>query len=98
MAVCYITEFAALANVTGANIAMMPPIAQQTVAIGAEADSSAFNAATRYIRVHVDAICSIAIGVTPTATTSMLRMGAGDTEYFGVPLNGGYKLSVITNS
>jgi hypothetical protein len=98
MAVCYISEFASIANVTGANIAMMPPIAQQTVAIGAEADSNAFNAATRYIRVHVDAICSIAIGVTPTATTSMLRMSAESTEYFAVPLNGGYKLSVITNT
>lgn len=98
MAVVYITEFAAIANVTGANIAMMPPIAQQTVAIGAEADSSAFNAATRYIRVHADAICSISVGVTPTATTSMLRMSADSTEYFAVPLNAGYKLSVISNT
>lgn len=98
MAVCYISEFAALANVTGANIAMMPPIAQQTVAIGAEADSSAFNAATRYIRVHVDAICSIAVGTAPTAATTGLRMSAESTEYFAVPLNGGYKLSVITNT
>ncbi len=98
MAVCYISEFAALANVTGANIAMMPPLAQQTVAIGAETDSNAFNASTRYIRVHVDAICSIAVGVTPTASTSMLRMSAESTEYFAVPLNGGYKLSVITNT
>lgn len=98
MAVVYISEFAAIANVTGANIAMMPPIAQQTVAIGAETDSNAFNAATRYIRVHADAICSIAVGTSPTATTSMLRMSADSTEYFAVPLNGGYKLSVISNT
>ena len=98
MAVAYISEFAALANVDGCNIAMMPPLAQQTVAIGAEADSSAFNASTRFIRVHVDAVCSIAIGLTPTATTSMLRMSADSTEYFAVPLNAGYKISVITNS
>ena len=98
MAVCYISEFTALANVSGCPVAMMPPIAQQTVAIGVEADSSAFNAATRYIRVHVDAICSIAIGLTPTATTSMLRLSAESTEYFAVPLNAGYKISVITNT
>ena len=98
MAVAYISEFAALANVDGCNIAMMPPLAQQTVAIGAEADSNAFNASTRFIRVHVDAVCSIAIGLTPTATTSMLRMSADSTEYFAVPLNAGYKISVITNS
>ena len=98
MAVAYITEFAALANVSGANIAMMPPLAEQTVAIGAETDSNAFNASTRYIRVHVDAICSISIGLTPTASTTTLRMGAGDTEYFGVPRNSGYKISVVTNT
>ena len=98
MAVCYISEFSAVANVSGCPVAMMPPIAEQTVAIGAEADSNAFNAATRYIRVHVDAICSIAIGTAPTASTSTLRMSAESTEYFAVPLNGGYKLSVITNT
>ena len=98
MAVAYITEFAALANVSGCPVAMMPPLAQQTVVIGAEADSIAFNASTRYIRVQVDAICSIAIGLTPTATTSMLRLPAESTEYFAVPLNSGYKISVITNT
>ncbi len=41
--------------------------AQQTVAIGVEAKSSAFNAATNLIRVHTDAICSITIGTSPTA-------------------------------
>lgn len=98
MASVYIAEFAALANVTGANIAMMPPLAEQKVTIGAETDSAAFNAATRYIRVHTDAICSIAVGVTPTAAVTGLRLSAESTEYFAVPLNGGYKLSVITNT
>lgn len=98
MAVVYISEFSSLANVVGCNIAMMPPIAQQTVAIGAETDSNAFNASTRFIRVHADAICSIAVGLTPTASTTTLRMSADSTEYFGVPLNSGYKLSVITNT
>jgi hypothetical protein len=98
MAVLYITEFAAIANVSGAPIAMMPPLAEQTVAIGAEADSSAFNSRTRYIRVQNDAICSIAIGATPTASTTTMRLAADSTEYFAVPTNSGYKLSVITNT
>ena len=98
MAVIFITEFAALANVTGCNIAMMPPLAEQTVAIGAETDSNAFNAHTRFIRVHNDAICSIAIGLTPTASTTTMRLPADSIEYFAVPLNAGYKLSVITNT
>ena len=98
MAFVYISEFAALANVSGCPVAMMPPIAEQKVAIGAETDSNAFNAATRFIRVQNDAICSIAIGTAPTASTSTLRLAADSTEYFGVPLAGSYKLSVITNT
>lgn len=98
MAFIYISEFTALANVSGCPVAMMPPVAEQRVAIGAETDSNAFNAATRYIRVQNDAICSIAIGTAPTASTSTLRLAADSTEYFAVPLNAGYKLSVITNT
>ena len=98
MAVCYIAEFADLAHLDGCPVAQMPPLAEQTVAIGAEADSAAFNASTRYIRVQNDAICSIAIGLTPTATTSSLRLPADSTEYFGVPRGAGYKISVITNT
>jgi hypothetical protein len=97
MAVCYIAEFADIAHLDGCPVAMMPPLAEQTVAIGAEADSSAFNASTRYIRVHNDAICSIAIGLTPTATTSTMRLPADSIEYFAVPRGAGYKISVITN-
>jgi hypothetical protein len=98
MAFVYIAEFTQVANVSGCPVAMMPPIAEQRVAIGAETDSSAFNAATRFIRVQNDAICSIAVGTSPTASTSTLRMPAESTEYFAVPLNGGYKLSVISNT
>ncbi len=98
MATLYITEFSALyakSNQTG-QMAICPPVAQQTVAIGVEAKSSAFNAATNLIRVHTDAICSITIGTAPTATTSMMRMAASQTEYFAVAA--GDKLSAITNT
>lgn len=98
MAFIYITEFASLANVSGCPIAMMPPVAEQRVAIGAETDSNPFNARTRYIRVQNDAICSIAIGAAPTAAVTGLRLAADSTEYFAVPTNSGYVLSVIINT
>lgn len=100
MAKAYITEYAAFQRIEGyagpAQIALAPELANQTVTIGAEAKSSAFNAGTRVIRVHVDAICSIQIATAPTATTSMTRLAADQTEYFGVaPAD---KISVITNT
>lgn len=100
MAVLYISEYAVQGNSQGGGalpIAAGPALATQTVAIGgASAQSSAFNASTRYIRVHTDAICSVLIGKDPTATTSSPRMAADQTEYFGVV--GGDKIAVISNT
>lgn len=99
MATLFVAEFSKLfteANGPG-QMGQCPPIAQQTVAIGVTtASSSAFNNATRCIRVHTDAICSIAFGAAPTATATTMRMAANQTEYFGV--QAGDKIAVITNS
>jgi orotate phosphoribosyltransferase len=48
------------------------------------------------VRVHTDAICSIAYGANPTATINSFRMNANTTEYFGV--NPGDKIAVISNT
>lgn len=100
MAVVYITEYANLpldAQNRVLHIAKEPGVTTQTVTIGgASAQSAAFNSLTRYIRVHVDAVCSIAIDSNPTATTSKARMAADTTEYFAV--TPGHKLAVITNT
>lgn len=96
MAVAYITEYHGLAMNNLAHMALEPAIAAQVVAIGAEAKSAAFNSETRYIRVHVDAICSVKIGLAPTATTTDARLAASQTEYFGV--KPGDKISVISNT
>lgn len=101
MASLYITEFRPLAPGTGVpvQIAEFPALATQKIAIGAEGDSAVFNVATRIIRLHADAICSItitAVGVEATATTSMTRLAADQTEYFGV--QPGAELSVIANT
>jgi hypothetical protein len=97
MAVLYITEYI---DVDGTRqVGKEPPIAQQTVAIGAAANSQPFNQSTTLIRLHCDAICSVLVGQagsTPTATTSSGRMAANQTEYRGV--QAGQIISVITNT
>ena len=98
MATVYIAEFENMGSSQSGSpqIAAMPPLVEQTVAITTETDSSAFNAKTRFIRVHADAVCSIAVGAAPTASTTTMRLASGQTEYFGV--QPGHKLSVITNT
>lgn len=102
MAVLYVTEFSRTGrggDGLPVQAADQPVVVEQTVAIGgASASSSAFNALTKLVRIHTDAICSIVFGTAPTATTSKMRLAAGQTEYFSVPLNGGYKVAVITNT
>ncbi len=103
MATLYVAEFDGIAmGAPGspAQCANGSPIAEQTVAIGGSsvACTNPFNASTRIIRVHVDAICSIALGTAPTATASKMRLGANQTEYFGVVPGSAFKIAVITNS
>lgn len=103
MAVLFVTEFARQGRdangVSVFAVAEEPPVADQTVAIGAtSAQSNAFNAGTYLVRVHTDAICSIAFGTNPTASATTRRMAANTTEYFGVPAGKSYKVAVITNT
>ena len=100
MAVLYISEYQDM-PMTGSGPAfqagMEPAIATQTVAIGGTStQSAAFNASTRFVRLHTDAICSVLFGSNPTATATSPRMAANATELFGV--KGGHKVAVITNT
>ena len=99
MAVLYVTEgkdIGGFGNFPIASMAM-PPIAEQTVAIGgASVQSGAFNPKTIFIRVHTDAICSISFGANPTASATTARMAANTTEYFAV--QSGHKIAVIANT
>lgn len=103
MAKAYITEYTNRAQ-DGNNQffdgGLEPPVAEPTpVVIGAGSlQSAAFNANTTIVRVHVDAICSIAFGTNPTATVNTRRMAANATEYFGVPKGQSFKLAVIANT
>lgn len=98
MAVLYVTEYKDVGrSAFTPMVAQAPGIVGQTIAIGgASLQSAAFNAATNLIRVHTDAICSVAIGPNPTATTSVKRMAADQTEYWAV--NPGDKIAVISNT
>lgn len=101
MATLYVTEYAedghGPSGSTRFAVAEAPGLAGQTITIsGSSTQSAAFNANTRLIRVHTDAICSLAMGTNPTATTAMKRMAADQTEYWGVVP--GDKIAVIANT
>jgi hypothetical protein len=106
MANVYIAEFAELAIGPAGRVGQIPqapPIAEQVIAItGSSAQSNAFNAATRIVRVHADSIAAIEFGTNPTAiiagATGTTRMAANQTEYYGVPLGSGLKLAAIVST
>ena len=99
MAVLYVTEYQTTKIVEGmgnSGYPADPPIAEQTVAIGAgSVQSAAFNAGCNLIRLHTDVTCSVAVGPNPTASATNRRMAAGQTEYFGA--RPGDKVAVIQN-
>ena len=100
MATLYITEYADSGFISGpVAVAKEPRITSQTVEIAAgSAQSAAFNSATRLVRLHTDAICSVDFGTDPTAVETESRMAANQTEYFAVPHGQSYKVAVIANT
>jgi hypothetical protein len=89
----YIAEYI---NVHPGGLPIDPPIAEQTVPIEATSTQSApFNHNTKVIRLHCDDACCILIGSDPKATATNARMGAGQTEWRGVPPGQAYKIAVI---
>jgi len=101
VATVYISEYARMGAVpnTAAQMPQEPPVATQTVAIGATSTRSAyFDPNTRFVRIHVDAVCSIAFGQNPVADATAGRFAANQTEFRGVPQGGAFCLAVISNS
>ena len=106
MATLYIEEYAAVGASYSAvgpwrsalGAAQEPSNAAQTIALTGSSTqcSTAFQASTQLIRVHTDAICSIAFGLNPTAVTTSKRLAANQTEYFGV--RPGDKIAAIVNT
>lgn len=109
MATLYITEFPSsrkaspFSETVPVNVLDMPPVvppvAEQTVAIGAASvASAAFNAVTTMVRVCADAACSVSIGANPTATATTMRLAPNVPEYFQVMSGQGHKIAAITNT
>jgi hypothetical protein len=103
MATLYVSEFVSQGTDPNGKMqssAQQPPLQEQTVAIGVSSaqTTNAFTANTTLVRLHADAICSVAVGANPTASATKMRMAANQTEYFTVPNNSGFKAAVITNT
>lgn len=101
MATIYVTEFAELPlDKFGAVIPSpkYPAVAKQSMSItGASTTlANAFASTTHFVLIHTDSVCSIDIGLAPTAVTSGDRMPANETRFAGV--RPGDNLAVITNS
>ena len=93
MASLYVTEYERVYN----GVPVEPPLASQKVTTsGTSAQSAAFNERTSFIRISVDGITSVLVGVNPTATTSTQRLVAGETRDYHV--SGGLKIAGITNT
>lgn len=94
----YITEYVSTKPIgIGAVMAQEPGSAEQLLnTTGTSAQSAAFGATTRFVRVHTDGIVSIKFGPNPTAVITAHRMAAGTTEYFAV--QAGDKIAGIDNT
>lgn len=96
----YISEYADLPVISVGQVLPVgrePALAEQLVNTSAtSAQSAAFNAKTKFVRVHAATIVSIKFGANPTAVVGEKRMAAGATEFFGV--NTGDKLAGIDNT
>jgi hypothetical protein len=97
----YVTEYSGLAP--GAfgplPVPIEPPLANYSFSVSGVSATSGqtFNSKTTIIRVHTDAICSIAIGASPTAVTTTNRMAANQTEYKSIQQGAGHTIAAIVN-
>lgn len=95
-ATLYVTEFVGAPPLpVYYQAAKAPAVATQAVSVsGVSAQSSAFSVSTGIVRVAADVACHVVVGGTnPVATSSSMRLAAGQTEYFVV--SPGDKIAVI---
>lgn len=102
MTVLYISEYKSIGWVGNSNTQLIhapsnPVVAEQHVSVsGASAQSAAFNAETKFVRVVSDVACNIAFGTDPVAVTTAHYLPANAIEFYAVVA--GTKLAVIPNS
>lgn len=98
MAALYIWEFSETMVRDGTQVPRAPGILQQLPVplSNTSAQSSPFNAATAYILISTDQICSIAIGSNPVATTNSFRLPQGVWP-LPIAVNPGDRIAAISN-
>jgi len=100
MPILDITEYGELAMTGRGSLVMAgqePSTRNQQVEIAASsAQSESLSDVTRFVRLHAEAACRVAVGANPTASSTSMRMGAGGTEYLGV--TPGLKIAVIASA
>jgi hypothetical protein len=100
MALVFVSEYGSVGNDFGnAPVADEGSLqAEYTLAIGGTSVQGAvLRPGTRFLRVHADAVCSVAFGPNPTALATGKRLAAGQTEYFKVPEAKSWRVACITN-
>ena len=98
-ATCYVTEFkGSPPTYVAYQAATQPAITTQAVTFTTTTQSAVFNAQTGLVRVQCDAICNVVFGTNPTATTTSMRLTAGQTEYFVVAAGTSLRLAVVAGS
>ncbi len=87
MTTLYISEYTELGSDGNGNAMLMgkePSVTTQTVSFTTATASSAFNKATRIIRVISSGNAHLSFGAAPTATTSHAKILANTPEFFEV--------------
>lgn len=104
MAVLYVTEYVGLTS-QGPGLGQVPiepPVVEQAIPITAGSTLTAlFNARTKLVRLHTDAICAVKIDAAPVATVVSAGLGSGrlaanQTEFRGV--GPGLRAAVISTT
>ena len=87
MAILNIVEYDHIRESEGslAQLPQEPYLDSNNLTFTTAAQSGAFNAATRIVRIWPEVDCYIKFGDNPTAALGDLRMSAGVPEYFAIP-------------
>lgn len=100
MAKLYISEYFALKRVEGAGVAQLVDedsfIQTQVADFTSGHAEKTLDARTTIVRLCADAVCSLAYGTAPVATTNDKRLPADTLEYLGV--RGSRVISVVANT
>ena len=95
----FLTEYRDSAKDTGSNFiaaGMEPSVAEQALTLTSSSQQAAvLNSQTSFVMVHAQEAACLAWGTNPTAVTTKQRMAAGETRYYGVPVNKSFKLAAI---